>query len=54
LQGSEDTKGQYSPHLVRMEKMIRTEKNPNGSFRNIQANWIITDVDDLLKGNLIV
>jgi hypothetical protein len=54
LQGSEDTKGQNVPHLVRMEKIVRTNKNPNGSFQNIQENWVITDVDDLLKGNLII
>jgi hypothetical protein len=41
-------------HLVRMEMTVKTDKTASGSFRNVQENWIITDIDDLLDGNLIV
>ena len=54
LQGHEDTKGKNVPHLIRMEKVIRTEKKPDGSFRNVQGDWIISDLDDLMEGNLII
>ncbi len=42
------------PHLVRMESTVKTTKTSDGKFRNIQEDWIITDIDDLLDGNLIV
>jgi hypothetical protein len=41
-------------HLLRMESTVKTTKDPHGSFKNIQGDWIITDIDDLLGGNLIV
>jgi hypothetical protein len=44
------------PHLVRMEKTVITESDvvTGGVIRNIQSDWIITDIDDLLGGNLVV
>ncbi len=42
------------PHLVRMEKTVITESDMiTGALRNIQGDWIITDIDDLLGGNLV-
>jgi hypothetical protein len=43
------------PHLVRMEKTVITKKDSNTeSFHNVQEDWIITDIDDILGGNLII
>ena len=43
------------PHLVRMERTVTTTKDPRtGAFHNVQGDWIITDIDDLLEGNLVV
>ncbi|MGK3756659.1 MAG: hypothetical protein ACI8RD_008973 [Bacillariaceae sp.] len=43
------------PHLVRMERTVITKKDPNtGSFHNVQEDWVITDIDDILGGNLII
>jgi hypothetical protein len=51
--GEEETK--RVPHLVRMERTVLTRKDQSsGKFHNIQGDWIITDIDDLLGGNLIV
>jgi hypothetical protein len=41
------------PHLVRMEMTVKTQKH-NGQFANVQDEWLITDIDDLLEGNLVV
>ena len=55
LQGQEDTDDRQVPHLVRMEMTVKTEKNgTNGSFRNTLDNWIITDIDDMMEGNLVI
>jgi hypothetical protein len=56
LQGQDDVTRPARPvsHLVRMEMTVKTNKNASGSFRNVHGNWIITDIDDLLDGNLIV
>eukprot|EP00536_Pseudo-nitzschia_multiseries_P014971 jgi/Psemu1/311601/fgenesh1_kg.796_\ len=64
LQGKEEDQGSSSsdtmtsqriPHLVRMERTVITKRDPTtGMFENEQQNWIITDIDDLLGGNLLV
>jgi hypothetical protein len=54
LQGQDDETSKNVPHLVRMEMTVKTEKGNNGGFLNSQSNWIITDIDDLVEGNLIV
>jgi hypothetical protein len=41
------------PHLVRMEMTVKTQKH-EGAFANVQDKWLITDIDDLLEGNLVV
>ena len=42
-------------HLVRMEMTVKTIKNgTNGSFRNTLDNSIITDIDDMMEGNLVI
>ena len=46
---------QKTPHLVRMERTVVTKRDPvTGDFTNEQEDWIITDIDDLLGGNLLV
>ena len=51
--GEEET--QQIPHLVRMERTVLTQKDQSsGKFHNVQGDWIITDIDDLLDGNLVV
>ena len=46
---------QQIPHLVRMERTVITKRDPTtGKFKNEQEDWIITDIDDLLDGNLLV
>ena len=54
LQGVELNGTRKIPHLIRMETTVRTTKSDAGSFRNEQGNWIITDIDDIADGNLIV
>lgn len=55
LQGEDAEEGRNIPHLVRMEMTVKTEKDPTfGRFVNKHHNWIITDIDDLVDGNLIV
>ena len=54
LQGRGDGESRNIPHLVRMEMTVKTDKDDSGRFRNLMGNWIITDIDDLLEGNLIV
>jgi len=46
---------QKTPHLIRMERTVITKRDlSTGFFENDQQNWIITDIDDLLGGNLLV
>jgi hypothetical protein len=63
VQGQQDEKDsssttpemQKTPHLVRMERTVVTKRDPiTGNFTNDQEDWIITDIDDLLGGNLLV
>ena len=54
LQGKEDAESRNVPHLIRMEMTVKTDKNDAGQFRNIQGDWMITDIDDMLDGNLVV
>jgi hypothetical protein len=55
IQGSDDNDViRNIPHLVRMESTVKTTKRSDGTFQNIQENWIITDIDDMLDGNLIL
>ena len=57
LQGSDDQDQQIARnvcHLLRMESTVKTTKTKQGTFRHVQEDWIITDIDDLLSGNLIV
>jgi len=43
------------PHLVRMERTVITKRDPiSGTFQNEQQDWIITDIDDIVGGNLII
>ncbi len=43
------------PHLVRMERTVITKKDPStGNFENEGEDWIVTDIDDLLGGNLLI
>ena len=45
------------PHLVRMERTVVTKKDPRtGNVYNDLSlhDWIITDIDDVLHGNLIL
>ena len=45
------------PHLVRMERTVVTKKDPRtGTVYNDLSlhDWIITDIDDVLHGNLIL
>lgn len=54
LQGTDDEDTLRNiPHLVRMESTVKTTKDEVGTFRNVQEDWIITDIDDMLEGNLI-
>ena len=57
LQGSDDQGQQIARnvcHLLRMESRVKTTKNKQGAFKHEHEDWIITDIDDLLGGNLIV
>lgn len=54
IQGKDEGASKNVPHLVRMEMTVKTEKGSSGGFLNSQGNWIITDIDDLVDGNLIV
>lgn len=55
IQGTADNDtARNVPHLVRMESTVKTTKDAGGAFRNVQEDWIITDIDDMLDGNLIV
>jgi hypothetical protein len=55
IQGSDDNDTVRNvPHLVRMESIVKTTKDSGGVFRNVQEDWVITDIDDMLDGNLVV
>ncbi|KAL3936190.1 MAG: hypothetical protein SGBAC_008443 [Bacillariaceae sp.] len=55
VQGTDDDKEKEVPHLVRMEMIVKTVKDSSlGNFRNDHGNWIITDIDDVVGGNLVV
>ena len=56
MQGRDSsTEMQRTPHLVRMERTVVTKKDQaTGKFDNLQEDWIITDIDDLLGGNLVI
>ena len=56
IQGKDSsTEMQRTPHLVRMERTVVTKKDQaTGKFDNLQEDWIITDIDDLLGGNLVI
>jgi hypothetical protein len=56
IQGYDDEKFRKVWHLVRMETVVETHP-ANGiiiPFEHRQGNWQITDIDDLLDGNLII
>jgi len=54
VQGQDDGEKKDVPHLVRMEMIVKTVKDSSLGFTNQQGNWIITDIDDLVGGNLVV
>eukprot|EP00934_Nitzschia_sp_Nitz4_P005467 Nitzschia sp. Nitz4//scaffold183_size43938//3886//6747//NITZ4_007264-RA/size43938-processed-gene-0.12-mRNA-1//-1//CDS//3329539596//5457//frame0 len=55
LQGTADHETSRNvPHLVRFEMTVHTKHDTAGSLQNIHQNWIITDIDDMLEGNIIV
>lgn len=55
LQGTDDhDTSRNVPHLVRIERTIRTAPDANGALKNFHDDWMITDIDDMLDGNLIV
>jgi hypothetical protein len=55
IQGTDDNDTVRNvPHLLRMESTVKTTKDSGGGFRNIQEDWIITDIDDMLDGNLVL
>ena len=56
IQGHEDGQVRKVWHLVRMEKVIETHpaNRPILPFKHKQGNWQITDIDDLLEGNLLL
>ena len=58
IQGYDDGLARPVWHQVRMEMVVQTVPRENSTrfipFRNIHGNWKITDIDDLLGGNLIL
>jgi hypothetical protein len=58
VQGHGDEKFRTVFHLVRFEQVVTTHLINNGRglfpFRREQGNWKITDIDDLLGGNLLL
>ena len=56
IQGHEDGKFRQVYHLVRMEMVVETRPNARGlsRFSSTPGNWQITDIDDLLEGNLLL
>jgi hypothetical protein len=56
IQGYDDGKFRKVWHLIRMEMVVETHP-ANGfilPFEHRPGNWQITDIDDLLDGNLII
>ena len=56
IQGQQLDKPRKVFHLVRMEMVVESFVKDSGifPFRNEQGNWQITDIDDLLEGNLML
>lgn len=56
VQGHEDGKFRPVYHLVRMEMVVEVHPSKKGflPFKMTPGNWQITDIDDLLGGNLII
>ena len=56
IQGDDDGKVRRVWHLVRFEMIVETFPNNGGflPFQHKQGNWQISDIDDLLDGNLII
>jgi hypothetical protein len=56
IQGHEDGKIRKVFHLVRMEMVVETHpaERPIFPFRHKQGSWQITDIDDMLDGNLLL
>ena len=56
IQGYEDGKIRKVWHLVRFECVVETFPKQEGflPFQHKQGNWQITDIDDILDGNLII
>jgi hypothetical protein len=56
LQGHADEKFRRVVHLVRFEQTVTTHWTDSGGilpFRVEPGEWQITDIDDLLEGNLL-
>ncbi|KAL3933659.1 MAG: hypothetical protein SGBAC_010297 [Bacillariaceae sp.] len=58
IQGVEDDTPRPVVHLVRMEMVVRSKPSDGFlgfmPFEHEQGNWQMTDIDDLLEGNLII
>jgi len=55
IQGVEDETPRTVAHLVRMEMVVRSKPSDGFfPFEHEQGNWQMTDIDDLLEGNLII
>lgn len=59
VQGHGDEKFRTVLHLVRFEKVVTTRLRNDGGgalfpYRQEQGDWQITDIDDLLGGNLLL
>ena len=54
LLGEELDEPRNIPHLVRMEMTVKSKKSDNGQFTNLTGDWRLTDIDDLLEGNLVL
>jgi hypothetical protein len=57
IQGHEDGLIRKVWHLVRMEMVVTTHPAKDRlilPFRHTQGNWQITDIDDMLDGNLLL
>ncbi|CAJ1924799.1 unnamed protein product [Cylindrotheca closterium] len=55
IQGVQDSTPRTVNHLVRMEMVVRSRPTEGFfPFEHEQGNWQMTDIDDLLKGNLLI
>lgn len=55
IQGVKDETPRTVCHLVRMEMVVRSTPSDGFlPFRHEQGNWQLTDIDDLLDGNLLL